>query len=95
MIERKLSSHTTKLEEEIRRLENAGYDVDSAQKVFRRIGRIAKRLPLEQRMKVVRVLRRIRGWKDRVELDFNELSVTGLKELLAQTLGREECVKST
>jgi len=95
LIERKLSSHTTKLEEEIRRLENAGYDVDSAQKVFRRIGRIAKRLPLEQRMKVVRVLRRIRGWKDRVELDFNELSVTGLKELLAQTLGREECVKST
>ena len=94
LIERELSSHTTKLEEEIRRLENAGYDADSAQKVFRRIGRIAQRLPLEQRMAVVRALvRRVRGWKDRVELELNELSVAGLKGLLAQALGREECVK--
>lgn len=94
LVERELSSHTTKLKEEIRRLESAGYDVDSAQKVFRRIGRIAKRLPLDQRMKVVRVLvRRVRGWKDRVELDLNDLSVAGLKGLLTQALGREECIK--
>jgi len=45
-------------------------------------------------MAVVRALvRRVCGWKDRVELDLNELSVAGLKGLLAQALGRENALR--
>lgn len=90
-VERELESHTSKLANEIGDLQNGGYDVETAQRAFKRLSRIINKLPMDRRITTIRTLvQRVRVWKDRVELDLNDFSVAALKGLLAQVLGKAQ-----
>ena len=84
-VERELASYIPKLEARIANIKTAGYDANSAQRVFQQVNRKLKDLPAQQQIKIIRTLvKSIKVWKDRVELDLNELSEADLKQCLAQ-----------
>lgn len=84
-VEKELAAYIPKLEARITNLKTAGYDANSAQKAFQQVNRKLKDLPAPQQIKIIRTLvKGIKVWKDRVELDLNELSEADLKQCLVQ-----------
>jgi DNA invertase Pin-like site-specific DNA recombinase len=83
--EKELASCVAKLDTQVAGLKTAGYSLDSAQKAFRKLTLRMKGLPVHRQVGIVRTLvKRLKVWKDRVELDLNELSEADLKQCLVQ-----------
>lgn len=82
-VERELAAYIPKLEARIANQKVAGYDANSAQKVFQQVNQKLKNLPVPQQVKIIRTLvKGVKVWKDRVQLDLNELSEADLKQCL-------------
>ncbi|MBI4679171.1 MAG: recombinase family protein [Elusimicrobia bacterium] len=69
----------------ISRLRAMPCDVDAAQEALHGFGSLLEGLPVWRRIEAVRALvRRVRVWKDRVELDLDEFALADIKRRLAQ-----------
>lgn len=80
-----LEASIERLRARIADVRSAAGDAAAAQKALQGLGRVLKGLSIPRRIEVLRTLvRRIRVWKDRVELDLNELAVADIKRALGE-----------